>query len=279
LKIGIIHWIIQKCGQWLLTNAPAKRAYLCDFRQICTKVKAGDVLLIEGRNRISSIIQEITQSPWSHAALYIGNIQEIQNTPYKTSIFSYTEKFTPALSTLSGHLLIETDIGVGTTVSPIEKYQDDHIRILRPLGILPEDIQNVIAYAISHLGMHYDVRHVLDLARLLLPWHFLPKKWRSSLFQHNALKPTQEICSSLIAEAFQTVGFPVLPFVIETEGKPLELVQRNPKLFTPSDFDYSPYFEVIKYPIFPLGSTMSYKNLPWKKGDFNKHDHLQTSRD
>ncbi len=275
----MIDWIIQKFGHWLLSNAPTKRAYLCDFKQICNKIQPGDVLLIEGRNRISGIIKEITQSPWSHAALYIGNIHEIQNSPLKKLISTYTQQHALSIKTLSGHLLIETDIGVGTTVSLIEKYQEDHIRILRPHGIFPEDIQNVIAYMISHLGSHYDLRHVFDLARFLLPWRFFPRKWRSSLFEHNALKPTREICSSLIAEAFQSVGFPVLPFVVETEGKPLELVQRNSKLFTPSDFDYSPYFDVIKYPIFPLGIEMSYKNLPWKKGDFNKSDYLQISKD
>ena len=32
----------------------------------------GDVLLIEGNTRLSVIIQYLTQSTWSHAALYVG---------------------------------------------------------------------------------------------------------------------------------------------------------------------------------------------------------------
>jgi hypothetical protein len=27
---------------------------------------------------------------------------------------------------------------------------------------------------------------------------------------------------------------------------------RNPKLFVPADFDYSPFFEIVKYPIIEL---------------------------
>ena len=37
-------------------------------------IAAGDVLLVEGNNRISGIIKYLTQSTWSHAALYVGPI-------------------------------------------------------------------------------------------------------------------------------------------------------------------------------------------------------------
>jgi hypothetical protein len=37
-------------------------------------IKPGDILLIEGRNHISGIIKYLTQSTWSHAALYVGPI-------------------------------------------------------------------------------------------------------------------------------------------------------------------------------------------------------------
>ncbi|MCK4710812.1 MAG: hypothetical protein KAU21_19515, partial [Gammaproteobacteria bacterium] len=43
------------------------------------------------------------------------------------------------------------------------------------------------------------------------------------------------------------------------------LHHRNPKLFTPRDFDYSPYFDVIKYPIFDFDELAVYKQLPWNK--------------
>src|SRR2546430_11536714 len=35
-------------------------------------LRPGDVLLVEGNNHISGVIKYLTQSTWSHAALYVG---------------------------------------------------------------------------------------------------------------------------------------------------------------------------------------------------------------
>ena len=37
-------------------------------------LRPGDVLLIEGKGRISGSIEYLTQSTWSHSALYVGPI-------------------------------------------------------------------------------------------------------------------------------------------------------------------------------------------------------------
>ena len=37
-------------------------------------IQQGDVLLVEGNNRVSGIIKYLTQSTWSHAALFVGPI-------------------------------------------------------------------------------------------------------------------------------------------------------------------------------------------------------------
>ena len=37
------------------------------------EIQPGDVLLVEGRSRLSRIIQIMTKSAWSHAAIDIGN--------------------------------------------------------------------------------------------------------------------------------------------------------------------------------------------------------------
>ena len=67
----------------------------------------------------------------------------------------------------------------------------------------------------------------------------------------------------MIAEAFAAVEFPILPLVQRSEQDRIRLYRRNPKLCTPSDFDYSPYFEIIKYPFYDFADTPSYKLLPW----------------
>ena len=69
----------------------------------------------------------------------------------------------------------------------------------------------------------------------------------------------------MIAEAFAAVQFPLLPLVQRGEGEQMQLYRRNPKLCTPSDFDYSPYFEIIKYPFFDLTEHAGYRLLPWTK--------------
>ena len=51
------------------------------------------------------------------------------------------------------------------------------------------------------------------------------------------------------------------------------LYQRNFRLYTPSDFDYSPYFEIIKYPIFELSEQSMYRDLPWSEEGMFSHEY------
>ncbi len=253
------HRIIKGLSRWLLKEAPPKRGYLCDFPQICTKIYPGDVLLIEGRSRVSYMVKSITQSPWSHAILYIGRLQDINDIHLQNTISQWCP------SSPSSQLIIESELGYGTIVSELSKYQYDHIRILRPQGLSVDDTQKIIAYATSRLGANYSLRNVIDLARLMVPWSIAPRKLGSYIFEHSDSQPLEDICSSMIAEAFQSIQFPILPLVTMNSEKHIELIERNPKLFTPSDFDFSPYFSVIKYPIFPVDEKAYYHHLPWKK--------------
>jgi len=259
LQAAIGHKTISAASRWLLKESPPKRAYLCDYPQICQKIVPGDVLLVEGRSRISRIIKSITQSPWSHAMLYIGRVNDIQD-PALQKILQKKCHY-PS----NTQLLIESEIGFGTIISPLEKYSYDHIRILRPQGLSNRDAELVIAFAVGRLGAHYNVKHVFDLARFLVPWSFVPKKWGSYIFEHSASQPLEDICSSMLAEAFQSIQFPILPLATLNGEQHVELIERNPRLFTPSDFDFSPYFSVIKYPIFPVNEKGYYQHLPWKR--------------
>ncbi|NNJ96604.1 MAG: hypothetical protein HKP12_05535, partial [Gammaproteobacteria bacterium] len=44
------------------------------------------------------------------------------------------------------------------------------------------------------------------------------------------------------------------------------------KLITPSDFDYSPYFDVIKYPMLDLDDLAVYRKLPWDRTGVHCND-------
>ncbi len=110
--------------------------------------------------------------------------------------------------------------------------------------------------------------------RFLLPWSFLPRRWGSVLFCTSSGEPDSTICSSLIAEAFATVQFPILPFIKANQESMYEVYQRNPYLYTPKDFDVSPYFEIIKYPLFNPDEPLAYyRRLPWSKSDLIYQDY------
>ena len=120
-----------------------------------------------------------------------------------------------------------------------------------------------MSYSVSRLGMDYDVRQILDLARFFFPYFILPRRLGSSLFQYSPGQETKTVCSSMIAEAFSFIQFPILPLVKHNNDSGVQLFQRNPKLCTPRDFDYSPYFRIIKYPFIDYTHHSDYRLLPW----------------
>ena len=250
-------WLGKQISDWLTVEKPAERTPLCDFERLRYEIRPADVILVEGRTRVSDVIKNITQSPWTHSALYIGRISEIDEVQQREHIY-YCYDGNP-----SDQLIVEALLGEGTIISPLEKYRNDHVRICRPSGLSRKDAQMVIAYAASHLGCDYDLRQLLDLARLLFPYGVIPRRWRSTLFEHNAGIPTRTVCSSMIAAAFNKVHFPVLPVMRRLESGELRLYKRNARLYTPRDFDYSPYFEIIKYPYLGLEDRSLYRHLPW----------------
>ena len=250
-------WMGKRISDWLTAEPPHDRTPLCDFDRLRYEIRPADVLLVEGRSRVSEVIKNITQSPWTHSALYVGRLADIDDPEIRAHVAAFHQ------GDPNDQLVIEALLGKGTIVSSLEKYQRDHLRICRPSGISREDAQLVIAYAVRHLGCEYDVRQLLDLARFLFPYGILPRRWRSSLFEHNAGIPTRTVCSSMIAAAFNHVHFPVLPVVQRMENGELRLYKRNARLITPRDFDYSPYFEIIKYPYIGIEDRALYRNLPW----------------
>lgn len=269
MGVSIADWIITKLGRWLLKNEPIDhKNYYFNFNKMCDDMQVGDVILMQGRNKIGNIIRHVTLSPWTHAALYIGRLNDIKDLKSREIASQF------CVDNPDKQLLIESDLGVGTILSDIKSYEDYSIRILRPQQLANEDADKIVSYAIGKLGMQYDVRHLLDLARFLFPWGLFPRRWRSSLFEHNALQPTKDICSSMIAESFESVDYPILPLIEEVYENKIAFIRRNNRLYTPSDFDYSPYFDVIKYPFFSLTKKGEYHHFPWMKNEISNDEGL-----
>lgn len=258
--------------KWLRVEVePPRPLRLSDFERLRHKIIPGDLLLIEGRSRISQIIRMVTHSNWSHACLYIGCLTDITDPVIQEKI-RQNYHFKP-----DTQLVVESLLGEGIIVSPLTKYHKEHLRICRPHGLSQQDAQEVIAFTINRLGLEYDLRQIVDLGRFLLPWPIIPRCWRSTLFHYKPGQITKESCSSLLAEAFESVNFPILP-LIKYNHHDVEFVQRNPRLFTPSDFDFSPFFDIIKYPIIEIPENSElYRRLPWVKSGMT-YDDINTSR-
>lgn len=217
-----------------------------DPEKLRKALKPGDVLLIEGSSRIAAVIKYLTTSTWSHSALYIGTFEG------------------------QPHMLIEVEVDHGCHAVPLSKYDEAQTRICRPAGLDKAGRQEVIDFMISKIGLQYDTKNIIDLARYLLPKPPVPMRFRRRLLALGSGDPTRAICSSLMAQAFARVQYPVLPRVTRASATTTRkrrqrseiLHIRHHSLFTPRDFDISPYFAIIKP---TLEAGFDYKALRWRR--------------
>jgi hypothetical protein len=201
-----------------------------DPEQLRGIIQPGDVLLVEGNSRISGIIKYLTQSTWSHSALYVGPVAGAAEPDGEP------------------HVLIEANVGEGVTTAPLRKYFSYHTRICRPVGLSYEDRVTVCRYAINRVGFGYDTKNIVDLMRYLIPLP-VPQRFRRRMIAFGSGDPTKIICSALIAQAFEAVRYPILPKITMAGSRKARreiLHIRDSSLYMPRDFDISPYFQVVK---------------------------------
>lgn len=222
-------------------------------------IKPGDVLLVEGDQRVSQAVKYLTTSTWSHSALFIGDAYLKRHPEDRVRIYR-------RFGREARFLIVEALIDQGVTLSPLTKYIDLNIRICRPIGLRPEDLEIVLDHVMSRIGHSYDRRNFLELARYLLPFHLIPPKLKEDALHFGSGIETETICSTLLEEAFAKVRFPILPAYLPWKprtmgervkqmlfGRPTRrawsglLQARHPTLSVPRDFDLSPHFDVIKF--------------------------------
>jgi len=225
-----------------------------DARLVADTLLPGDVLLVDGNTRMSVVIKYFTQSMWSHAALYVG--------------------LRPELPTCDGEsaTLVEADVLEGVRAVPLSRYAAFRVRICRPASLTDSDRERLIHYVIERLGHRYDLKNVFDLARYLFPIP-IPARLRRRVMAFGSGDPSRAICSTLIAQAFDAVKYPILP-VISRQGEASTTASdeslerelwriRHFSLYVPRDFDISPFFEVVKP---RLVRTFDYQQAPWSEG-------------
>ncbi len=246
-----------------------------DIKELKKHLRRGDVLLVEGDQRISQVIRYLTQSSWSHCALYIGDAI-VQADPTRAA--ELRELYGDEVN----HLLIEAVEGAGVTVCPVTKYEPYNIRLCRPQGLSKQDAAVVIDYAISHLGDRYDLRHIVDLARYFFPVSIVPRRWRRAALTFGRGSQRAVICSTMIARGLARVGYPILPqgglelcapasgwrrlLTRRAQQQRARFRRHDPALITPRDFDLSPYFEIVKFN-YLASAKLNYREIVWEDSE------------
>ena len=248
--------LLKWTGEWLAQRLTAESSGYepytpSDFETLSETLQPGDVLLVEGNQYVSITIKYLTQSTWSHAALYIGDAlpKPMDGSERKS--------------------LVEVNLGEGCVAVPLSNYQTYNTRICRPVGLSMEDRQKVVAFMVSKIGLEYDLRNIFDLLRYFFPTPPIPVRWRRRMLSLGSSQPTKAICSSLIAQAFQQIKYPILPEITQAVGRSSaqsaysrkEILHiRHHSLFAPRDFDLSPFFEIVKP---SLQDQFDYRKLNW----------------
>ena len=212
--------------------------------QLTQYLEPGDLLLVEGNSRVSTAIKYLTQSTWSHVCLYVGLGQDGKG------------------------YVVEADLVEGVIQSPLAKYTDYNLRICRAVNLTGQDRRAVIQYVLDREGYRYDTRNIFDLMRYLLPTPPVPSKYRRNLIAFGSGDPTRAICSTLVAQAFLSVKYPILPQEVHVcridmpaQCDDVLLETRHFSHFTPRDFDLSPYFEIVK-PV--ISEDFDYREIRWQ---------------
>ena len=227
-------------------------------------IRVGDVLLVEGRTRLSQIIKYLTQSSWSHSGLYVGD--RLMDAPHPAGGL-----FRDVYGEDARHLVLEADLASGVSAVPLGKYTEYNVRVCRPYCIGEEDLEHVVRDVMAHIGGLYDQQQLLDLGRYLAPFHLLPARWRRKVFFSGDSDARAVICSSLIAQAFLRVRYPILPVlpasVREEQQQGLHpwgtrMRSVHPRLVLPRDFDLSPYFRIVKFNSVEEG-PIDYRAIEW----------------
>ena len=249
--------LMDRLGRYLAARledpSPGFRPYAYgDPEGVRRTLRPADVLLIEGNQKIATAIKYLTQSTWSHAAVYVGTAAG--------ALASDREPLS----------LIEANLGEGVVAVPLSKYASFNTRICRPVGLTEVEQQQVVSFVLDRIGQQYDTRNIVDLARYLLPTPPVPVRWRRPMLALGSGEPTRAICSTLIAQAFQSVRYPILPKIERASDENSangysrqEILHiRHHSLFAPRDFDLSPYFQIVKP---TLEQGFDYRGLRWSE--------------
>jgi len=243
-----------------------------DLERLKAAIRPGDVLLVEGHQRVSVLIKYLTHSSWSHTALYVGDELLRRGGALRDLAIEH-------FGHEAEHLVIEA-LMEGVVASPLSKYKTHNLRLCRPHRLRSEHLQSVLQGAVGAIGWRYDLRNVVELALHLVGLSLLPPRLRQRLLRSG--HGGEVICTSLLGRLFHDVGFPVLPSIAQpasrAEVRPRRTLlhvlgrrpepyvgvyrRRPPRMLMPRDFDHSPFFEIVKFNVVGDG-RFDYQRIEW----------------
>lgn len=226
---------IQTIGQGLRKGlvsylvAPVSATPVLQARdELHSLLQPGDVILVAGKNRFSSIVCKLTQSTWSHVAIYVG----------------------PGHHPDASYCIVEADVEAGVRMITLERLAHLDIQVVRARRLPETSRQEMVDYLLARVGLRYDLDHIVNLARLMLFPPSLLRRWLGPRRIRGA-DPTRAVCSTLVAHALFSAGVAVgsgqaaatrLHSAAQQAGADLEAAL---DYLVPGDFERLPEFESV----------------------------------
>ena len=213
VRIRLAGGLARYLAQPVRHYSPATTA---DPQSLSELLLPGDVLLTDGNTRIAALVKRITGSGWSHVSMYVGPLEEGPD---------------PLC-------IVEADIAAGVRAVRLSELRGLHVRALRPTGLNEPERRRLADGVVTHIGAEYDLALAWALAgKLLLP--LAPRLPMPPTTM--AQSATRFVCSTLLAQAFMLVGYPITP---------VQIAVRDPRAadhryVTPRDFESASVFEVV----------------------------------
>ena len=120
-------------------------------------IRKGDVLLVDGNLRVSVLIKYLTHSPWSHAALYVGD--ELLRRGGALRALAQEHFGDEARARDRGGR-----DGRRGRVAALEVRRSQHAASAARTALRGKHLVRILDGAIGAIGWRYDLRNVIDLA-------------------------------------------------------------------------------------------------------------------
>ncbi|MFT7094967.1 MAG: hypothetical protein ACJAV3_002778, partial [Alcanivorax sp.] len=252
-QLAFYQWICRR----LQRDEPFSGQPSADLDSLRTVLKPCDVLLVAGHSSVDRTFKVIGDSRFARAVLYIGRLHDVADPALRALLGDYTP------CEPDTQLVIDARLERGLIVEPLSALEGRQIRVCRAQGLSDNEAQDVLRYAISRIGAGGSQSWGALALLTLMPWRWLPLRWRVNLFRRWAGELARALTGTVVADAFSFVQFPVLPLVKEN-GSGSRLLRLQPRAITAADFDHSPYFEIIKAPFQLAEVPKGMDAVPWK---------------